>query len=307
MAWYSPAPYSLLGLNTTFAAVAARSSPSTAHSSIWSLGPLYGGGYTVALRQVAAVYYGVAILLHFLLPLLVPLRSVQCGKRRPWQVLQEAINSAGPIAIKAAVLTAVERLHADGRGLLYSGWPQTRAQWAYLAVSVAVLDYFHDAWFYWTHRALHSRMLFRHVHYLHHRSTVPTAFSGYSFHAAEAVLVFGNEVLEVFLVPFHVGLHRAYHLYTTIIHIGGHVGYEMAPLIPTLEAAVWGLLSWGAPAKALNTVAHHDLHHRCPGSHFSLYFTHWDRWCGTQHPAYRHADMLRPLPPMRLTGDAVNS
>ena len=46
---------------------------------------------------------------------------------------------------------------------------------------------------------------------------------------------------------------------------GGHVGYEMAPLIPTLEAAVWGLLSWGAPAKGLNTVAHHDLHHRCPG------------------------------------------
>lgn len=43
------------------------------------------------------------------------------------------------------------------------------------------------------------------------------------------------------------------------------MGYEMAPLIPTLEAAVWGLLSWGAPAKALNTVAHHDLHHRCPG------------------------------------------
>ncbi len=32
---------------------------------------------------------------------------------------------AGPIAIKAAVLTAVERMHAGGYGLLYSGWPQT--------------------------------------------------------------------------------------------------------------------------------------------------------------------------------------
>lgn len=53
MAWHSPAPYSPLGLNTTVAAAAAVSSPSTAHSfSFWSLGPLYGGGYTVALRQV---------------------------------------------------------------------------------------------------------------------------------------------------------------------------------------------------------------------------------------------------------------
>jgi hypothetical protein len=25
---------------------------------------------------------------------------------------------------------------------------------------------------------------------------------------------------------------------------------------------------------------------RYPGLHFSLYFTHWDRWCGTLHPTY---------------------
>ncbi len=48
-------------------------------------------------------------------------------------------------------------------------------QWAYLAASVAALDYFHDAWFYWTHRALHSRWLFRHVHYLHHRCAAACA------------------------------------------------------------------------------------------------------------------------------------
>ncbi len=45
--------------------------------------------------QVTAVYYGVAVLLHFLLPLLFPLRSVQSGKRRPGQVLQEALTSVG--------------------------------------------------------------------------------------------------------------------------------------------------------------------------------------------------------------------
>lgn len=52
------------------------------------------------------------------------------------------------------------------------------------------------------------------------RSTVPTAFTGYSFHVAEAALVFANEVLVCFLLPLHVGLHRAYHLFTTVIHQG---------------------------------------------------------------------------------------
>jgi sterol desaturase/sphingolipid hydroxylase (fatty acid hydroxylase superfamily) len=29
------------------------------------------------------------------------------------------------------------------------------------------------------------------------------------------------------------------------------------------------------------------MHHRYPRSHFSLYMTHWDRLCGTEHPKYR--------------------
>lgn len=43
-------------------------------------------------------------------------------------------------------------------------------------------------------------------------------------------------------------------------------------------------------------VRHHDYHHRYPRHHFSLYMTHWDRWCGTEHPHYaadvaaHHAD-----------------
>ncbi len=300
------------------------------------------------------------------------------------------------------------------------------------------------------------------------RSVAPSAFAGYSFHVAEAALVFANEVLVCFLFPIHAGVHRAYHLATTAIHIGaargrprsaggrawdeslglqrapcagagragyreegvqgaaalcsalgvcvlgrccmktqctlhscgqfgseppakaavtagacsslrqpahevqskgregpqrltnrrrapgGHAGYEIAPFIPSLEAGaallcaaarrcvaamqheVQELVSGaaqackegghagsgggsnraaraqprggggrgaaggvyrvlkaagaaGAPCAALNTVRHHDMHHRFPTRHFSLYFTHWDRWCGTEHPGYARA------------------
>ena len=301
------------------------------------------------------------------------------------------------------------------------------------------------------------------------RSVAPSAFAGYSFHVAEAALVFANEVLVCFLFPIHAGVHRAYHLATTAIHIGapwgrprgagrralhaclghqraacagagraecrlesvqgaaalcitlgvcmlaglhkdwtklytlvirplrrrvlgqgssdgqrmplfalehsrerdgmrglteltprgpgGHAGYEIAPFIPSLEAGAALLCAAarrcaaamqheeqepaggaackeggragsgegsaravharpcggggrgaaegvrrilgaagapGAPCAALNTVRHHDMHHRFPARHFSLYFTHWDRWCGTEHPGYARA--VRGLP-----------
>lgn len=222
--------------------------------------------------------------------------------------------------------------------------------------TIAALDALHDAWFYFTHRLMHSwRFLYKNVHSLHHESTVPTAFTGYAFHPVEGVIVFLNEILVTFLFPIHVGLHRAYHLWTTVIHNGGHAGYEIAPFIPSVAAVGAGLAEaveslfagkgvggrrwrwWkkeeegveggkeddgsdddgddvkrhhhlqrrrrqqqqqqksaatsaaAAARAALNTVRHHDMHHRFPFAHFSLYFTHWDRLLGTEHAGYRAA------------------
>lgn len=251
--------------------------------------PLVGGGYWVALAQAVIVYYLGALLLHYVAPALFPVRSIQKGQPRPGQVATEAANSIVPLAIKAGMWTIVERLHASGHSKLYDGKVSGPREWAYMLAVVVALDYLHDAWFYWTHRLLHWKPLYLHVHLMHHRSTVPTAFCGYSFHAVEALIVFANEVLVCFLFPIHLHLHRAYHIFTTVIHCGGHAGYEIAPFIPSLEAlallAVRGARA--GPPPPLNTVLHHDMHHRFPNCHFSLYMTHWDRLCGTEHPQYR--------------------
>lgn len=39
----------------------------------------------------------------------------------------------------------------------------------YLLLCIALLDYLHDTWFYWTHRLLHWRPIYKHVHRDHHR------------------------------------------------------------------------------------------------------------------------------------------
>ncbi|PRW20849.1 sterol desaturase [Chlorella sorokiniana] len=251
------------------------------------LGPLYGGGFWVALRQLAAVYYLAGFVLHYVAPRMFPVRTVQVAQPRKGQVAWEATYSIGALLVKAGVWTIVEQLYASGRSKLYTGWPPTAQQAGYMVLSIVALDYLHDAWFYWTHRLLHWKPLYRHIHAMHHQSTAPTPFAGYSFHVVEAVIVFANEVLVCFLFPIHLGLHRVYHLFTTIIHEGGHAGYEIAPFIPSVESLVALLLLGRRPCAALNTVRHHDMHHRYPPYHFSLYMTHWDRWCGTEHPKYR--------------------
>ena len=80
---------------------------------------------------------------------------------------------------------------------------------------------------------------------------------------------------------------RGGNVYLFTSHTGGHAGYEMSPFIPTLaNVALVAARGVRHGFRGFNTVQHHDMHHRHPAKHFSLYFTHWDRLCGTLHPKY---------------------
>eukprot|EP00775_Hariotina_reticulata_P003455 gene3455-3726_t len=250
------------------------------------MAPLWGGGFLVAFSQLSLFYYVLGAVLHFVVPWLCQVKGIQEQQRRPGEVTRDAVNSLGPIAVKAAIWTVVEQLHTQGIGKLYAGPVTTFSEVAYLLMCVVLLDYLHDAWFYWTHRLLHWKPLYKWIHHEHHRSTSPSAFTGYAFHIVEALIVFANEIIVCFLFPLHMGLHRIYHIATTVIHEAGHVGYELAPFIPTIEGITSLLLCGLEGSAGLNTVQHHDMHHRFPTKHFSLYFTHWDRWMGTLHPKY---------------------
>ncbi len=89
-------------------------------------------------------------------------------------------------------------------------------------------------------------------------------------------------------------LKRSLHIPTDLLplhpppqtHPAGHAGYELSPFIPTVEGLVAVLLAGPRGWRGINTVQHHDMHHRFPTKHFSLYFTHWDRICGTLYPGY---------------------
>lgn len=63
----------------------------------------------------------------------------------------------------------MEEFYARGWGKLYGGPVNTAAGWGYILLCICFLDYLHDTWFYWTHRLLHWRPLYRWVHWEHHR------------------------------------------------------------------------------------------------------------------------------------------
>ncbi|MBS1567620.1 MAG: sterol desaturase family protein, partial [Bacteroidetes bacterium] len=73
--------------------------------------------------------------------------------------------------------------------------------WVPLSVLLSLVV--HDTYFYWMHRALHHKSLFRFTHLVHHESVNPSPWAAYSFHALEAVTE-GLVVLVITLVmPVH--------------------------------------------------------------------------------------------------------
>lgn len=162
-----------------------------------------------------------------------------------------------------------------------AGWLRTAQAdalgWAWGLPCLLLLIVAHDAYFYWGHRLLHRRGLFRWAHRRHHRSHNPSPFTAYSFDVAEAVLLTPFVPLWVLLVPTSWTVVALFMLHQIIRNVIGHSGYELFPA----RADGRPLFDW------MTTVTHHDLHHAQAGWNFGLYFTWWDRWMGTEHPEYR--------------------
>lgn len=148
---------------------------------------------------------------------------------------------------------------------------------AYLAASLAAMVLAHDAYFYWTHRAMHHPRLFRAFHWTHHKSKTPTPWTAYAFDAPEAIVTVAFVPLWAAIVPMHEAALVAFVTWQIVRNVMGHAGVELSPV----SGRPSRLFGW------LNTTMHHDLHHQHGRSNYALYFTWWDRLMGTEHPDYQ--------------------
>jgi len=233
------------------------------------------GGVQIELIRYLAGAGGVAMVV-WLAGRLIAHRRIQTRRAKAAEVARELRQSLWTIMVFAVVdlltvalaMTGVIRI-AKGPAVAFAvGW------------QVLALIVLHDAWFYWMHRALHTRALFRLTHLAHHRSRTPTPWAAYSFATGEAV----TEALVIPAMFLIIALLAPVQQLAVFIFLGhqiarnaiGHSGHELA----------WSGFTRNPWTGWLTTTTHHDLHHSEGRYNYGLYFTWWDRWMGTEHPRY---------------------
>lgn len=150
----------------------------------------------------------------------------------------------------------------------------------YMLMMFGLMVLGHDAYFYWTHRAMHTRLLFKTFHRHHHQSTTPTPWTAYSFAVPEAVVNALFFPLWLVFIPTPGIVTFSFLTVQIIRNVTAHAGLELHPR--------WWLstplTSW------ISTTTHHDLHHNGGFNHnYGFWFTYWDRLMGTEHPRYHES------------------
>jgi len=145
-----------------------------------------------------------------------------------------------------------------------------------LMIAIVFLRLFH---FYWVHRLIHLKPLYKASHYLHHKNINIGPWSGLSMHPIEHVLYFSGVLLH-WIIPSHP-IHAIFHL----MHAGvspalGHAGFHK---LVTKEER--GLMS---------DSFFHYLHHRFFTVNFGHEAVPLDKWFGSFHDGSpdAHAAML---------------
>jgi lathosterol oxidase len=146
----------------------------------------------------------------------------------------------------------------------------------YLVASIALLVVLQDAYFYFTHRAMHHPLLFRAVHRVHHLSRHTSPLTAYAFSPLEALVHAAFVPLVLLAVDLHPITLFVFLGFMMARNVLGHLSIELFP-------AGFATRRWSAWH---TTATHHALHHARPRSHFGLYFTFWDRVMGTADPTY---------------------
>jgi len=116
-----------------------------------------------------------------------------------------------------------------------------------------------DFHFYWTHRLLHTRWLYRSVHMIHHQSFNPDPFSGLSMHWVESAIYFSSAPMLAPVAP--LWMFRVISISLILLPLSGH----------------WGMGKWD-----IESSCNHYIHHAKFNWNYGS-STLWDHIMGTNY------------------------
>jgi len=234
------------------------------------------------------------LVLHVLLRKRLAHRLVGDWPRRS-DLLREISYSIATVGVFAAIASLVLALVVSGHAEIYMDPRKYGLAWFVLSLPLLVV--WHDTYFYWTHRLLHTRWMLRRVHFVHHRSRHPSPFAAYAFHPVEALLNGLVMLLALLLVPLNGYVLVTFGILEMIRAAYSHATVET---MPRGFARHW---FWGR----FITTTHHHLHHESVQGNYALWFTWWDRWCGTERTEYLERFDKVTAPPPRPAPDGTGA
>ncbi len=244
------------------------------------------------LLYLKAVVALIVVVLFFdrLLPALLPSYYHRTGRERP---LREMILSIMNLSLwcMASILILFTNSYFGVPTLLklshfeFSHWvglsafeqgipmavPLTSWGWIYFIFWFPFMILVTDTMFYWTHRLLHHRRIYRLAHYLHHGFTSPTANCAYSFHFFEGfLLVVTTAILPYLILPLSPTFAFLFNVFAISWAAFLHCGIDTS--------------SWARHPilRYIYSPTHHGLHHARGELNYGLYFSFWDKVLATE-------------------------
>ncbi len=190
-------------------------------------------------------------------------------------VLSSAIFALGAACVMTEYDAGITLLYHDL--FQYGLW--------YVGGSFVLILILQDTYFYFVHRLFHQPLLFKWIHFGHHRTGDPTPWTSFAFDLPEALVQAAFFVGIVLIIPLHFITLLAVLLTMTVWAVWNHLGFAIFP--PSFPYNWLG--------KWLIGSTHHAIHHRQYTVHYGLYFTFWDKLFGTQlkyFPQMGHAEIL---------------
>ncbi|RLA63806.1 MAG: hypothetical protein DRQ89_05715 [Epsilonproteobacteria bacterium] len=127
-----------------------------------------------------------------------------------------------------------------------------------------------DTMFYWIHRLLHQKTLFRKIHHIHHRFNINSAVASQYAHPVEFLIcdlvpvITGPALLLILGLPVHIITLWIWMVIRIWESVDAHSGYNLPFWFP--HKLIYG--GGSIP---------HDLHHSKNKGSFATFFEHWDK------------------------------
>jgi len=146
----------------------------------------------------------------------------------------------------------------------------------WLVLWMLLMPFWRNFHFYWIHRLIHWKPLYKTVHYLHHKNINVGPWSGMAMHPVELILYFSCMLIHL-IVPSHP-LHMMFNGVTTAIG-------------PAVSHSGFDELVFGDEVAVKQGKLMHYLHHRFHTVNFGENAVPLDKWFGSFHDGSPEADV----------------